>query len=534
MSESVQWTLNRSGSWFTPGNWSGGKVPGATDDVSLSSASPETVSFNGTDTIAALTSTTDALAMQGGTLAIMGDAGLGGGLDQSGGVISLGGTSNEIFDGISISNGAILLGAGDVLALEGAAVFGGDGGATIGGAGTLTTAGTLTIIQDDGANEAVFGGGLVWKNTGLVVDAGIFSAGMTNGIAFTIYNRAHAVFDFTTDTACLMNGAGNGGEASSNFDNAGLLEKTGGTGDTTYYATIVNTGTVSVQTGTLDIEDGGTIGGILTGPGVLELAGGGTLYNARAMDTNVEIGGGTVTLAGLVASGDLLDNAVADQTKLLMLGGGDAGVLDIAGVYDISGGGIASRGVGGSVEINGGTLAKTGASALTIKPGVTDNGTIAVEAGGLKLIGALSGTGGVTIDGGASFTAGPVAAGITVTLDADSVLILDAPGQFAGQIANFIGGTTLDLRGLDVSYATASSTGTLTLEDSGSIVGTLFLANDDSGANFTVQSDNHGGTLLEIAAPAAAVALGATTLFGTQAASAILAAHGSAWAPRPV
>jgi hypothetical protein len=533
MGNAVFWTLNSAGSWFTAADWSDHKLPGAADDVSLSSASRETISFNGTDTVESLTSTTDALAMQGGTLGITGDASLAGGLNQTGGLMSLGGTANDISGGISISNGAILVGAGKSLTLAGSAVFGGNGGATIGGAGTLTTAGTLTIILGNGANEAVFGGGLVWDNTGLVVDAGIFSAGMTNGIAFTVNNQAQAVFDFTTDTACLMNGAGNGGLASSDFFNAGLLEKTGGTGDTTYYATIVNTGTISVQTGTLDIEDGGTIGGILTGPGVLELAGGGTLHHARAIDTNIEIGGGTVTLSGLTVSGVLADDSVAAQTGALILGGTNAGHLEIAGRYVIGGpNGIGTSGAGGSIDITG-TLAKIGAGAVTVRPGVTDDGAILVGAGTLKLAGALSGTGGVTISGGAGLAAGTVGAGIAVSLDPDSVLILDSPGQFAGQIANFIGGTTLDLRGLIVTAATASSAGQLTLEDNGAVIGTLRLANNDSGARFTYQSDKHGGTLLEFATPKAA-APGAAALFGTPASSPLLIAHAGLWAPLPV
>jgi hypothetical protein len=468
--------------------------------VTLTSAAPHTISYNGTDTIAGLLSGNDELAMLGGTLSVSGGTDLGGGLNESGGLIVLGGTSNTMSGGVSISAGAIALGAGDSLFLQGAGTLGGGDGASFIGAGTLVTSGTLTIIQDDGANEAALGGGLMWKNTGTVVDAGIFSADFSAGIALTILNTARATFDFTTDTACLMNGYSNDGEASSDFENAGLLEKTGGTGDTTFYATITSTGTIALESGTLDFEDGGTIGGTIEGPAALEFDGGGTLLNALAFATNIVFGGGTVTLSGVTASGVLDDNAAAAQTGHVTLGGAAAGTLDVFGVYDITGtAGIATSGAGGVVMILGGVLEKSGGTGgVSIAAPVIDDGGIEVEDGSLRLAQGLSGTGGVTIGTGASFQVGPAASGITVTLDSGSELSLSDPAAFAGEISGFVSGTTLDLRGLDVTYATASSGGTLTLENGGSVVGTLLLDNDDSGVNFTYHSDNHGGTLLEI------------------------------------
>ena len=500
MTESVTWKHNGSGDWFTAGDWTHNAVPGADDDVTLTSAARHTISYNGTDTIAGLLSGKDQFAMLGGTLSISGDTDLAGGLNQSGGMILLGGTANTISGGVSISAGAIALGADESLYLHGPATLGGGDGASFIGAGTLVTSGTLTIIQDDGANEAALGGGLTWKNTGTVVDAGIFSADFSAGIALTILNPARATFDFTTDTACLMNGSSNDGEASSDFNNAGLLEKTGGTGDTTFYATITSTGTIALESGTLDFEDGGTIGGIIEGPHALEFDGGGTLHNALVLDTNIVFGGGTVTLSGVTANGLLSDNAAAEQTGHVTLGSSlGGGELDINGVYDIAGNGGISSAVGGGAVLIFGTLEKSGGKAgVSIAAMVIDDGGIEVEDGSLRLGQGLNGNGGVTIGTGASFQLGSADSAITVTLAAGGELVLDDPAAFAGEISNFVSGTTLDLRGLDVTYATASSGGTLTLENGGSVVGTLLLDNDDSGVNFTYHSDNHGGTLLKI------------------------------------
>ena len=530
MTQDVTWKHNGSGDWFTAGDWTHHAVPGADDDVTLTSASRHTISYNGSDTIAGLISGDDALAVLGGTLCVLGDTDVAGGLNESGGLISLGGTANTITGGVSISAGVIAVAAGESLFLHGPTTLGGGLGASFIGAGTLVTSGILTIEEDDGSNEAALGGGLVWKNTGTVVDAGIFSADFTPGIALTILNER--VFDFTTDTACLMNGYSDDGEASSDFDNVGLLEKTGGTGDTTFYATITSTGTISLESGTLDFEDGGTVGGTIEGPASLEFDGGGTVLNALALDTNIDFGGGTVTLSGVTASGVLADHAAAAQIGHVTLGGADAGTLDVFGVYDIGGNdGIASGGAGGAIFLLGGTLEKSGgAGGVSIAPVVTDDGGIVVEDGLLKLSDGLSGTGGVTIGGGARFQVGAVASGITVTLASGGELVLDNPAAFAGEISSFVSGTTLDLRGLDVTYATASSTGTLTLENGGIVVGTLKLGNDDSGASFSYQSDHHGGTLLEISggvvgAPARMAFLAAPAAGTSRAAEAMPAAR---------
>jgi hypothetical protein len=511
MSNSVTWTYHGSGAWSTAAYWSNDAVPGATDDVTLTSAARHGILFNETDSVAGLVSGNDLLELQSGELTVTGDTDLAGGLLQTGGTLSLGGSANSIAGGITVSTGDIDIGSGDGLYMHGSGTFGATNsalGATIQGAATLTTAGIFTIAQNGGLTELTLGGGLVWKNTGTVVDAGIVTPDSL-GTAFTIVNQAQAVFDFTTDIACLMNAYMNGQTATSNFNNAGLIEKTGGTGATTFYSTINSTGKIDVAVGTINIEDGGLIGGTIEGGSTLQLNGGGTLRNALDLGTTIYVSGGTVVLTGLRQSGDLIVGATADQTGSVTIGSAtETGSLIVEGDYNIEyGSGMAMGTAGGDVVITaGGTLAKSvGVNGANIAPAVTDDGRIVVDQGSLRLSRELSGTGAVTIGNDATFEAGSsVTGGIIVTLGSGSDLILDAPGSFKGEIGNFVAGGTLDLRGLTVTHATASSGGTLTLQDGSKTVGTLLLTNNDSGAVFTYGTDGHGGTLLEISAAASA------------------------------
>jgi hypothetical protein len=523
MSNSVTWEKAGTGYWNVAANWSGGKEPGSADDVTLSSAKRVAVLFNATDTVASLTATNDLLYMLSHTLTVTGDTDLAGGLNETGGTLSLDGLANTIGGGVSIASGDLTLGTGDALTLRGATFGATDSndGAHVYGDGTMVTAGTVNIAEDGGLAELWMGDGLIWKNTGTVVMAGIVNAYYNAGIAFTIYNQAHAVFDFTTDVACLMNAGMQNGQgqevtASSDYNNAGLLEKTGGTGDTTVYSTITSTGTIEITTGTIDIEDGGTIGGTIEGVGTLQFADGGTLHGAQMVATTVYESGGDLIIDGATVSGNLIVAAQADQFAALTLGSAtDSGALVVEGTYNIDNlSGIAQGSAGGTIAITAlGTLAKIGyKGAENIGPGINDGGEILVADGMLRLSRGLSGTGGVTIDNGASFeVAGSVASGIIVTLGTSSDLLINHLSEFAGEVSNFVEGDTLDI-GQKITGATAASDGTLTLLDNGVSVGTLRLAQNDSGDIFSTGTDGNGGTLLEITGADAVTPSGAADL----------------------
>ena len=500
----ITWTSASGGDWSTASNWSGGVVPGSADHVTLTSTLANTVIFDTADQVLSLKSTNDLLDIQSGRLAVSRTASLAGGLLETGGTLALGDAVNSVSGGVVISTGDLTLATGATLDLGGGATFGSDNsvyGAHIYGAGTMVSSGTVTIAEYGDTGEATFGGGLKWINTGTVIQAGIVNSGYVSGIAFTINNHPGAVFDFTTDIACLMND----GSSSSDFNNYGLLEKTGGLGDTTVYSTISSTGTIAVETGTIVIEDGGVIGGKVEGPGVLQFNDGGTLSGAFVSVGEIDDNGGDLILHGVtLANSALLDAARVDQTGGLTLGSGTStGSLIVDNSYDIDNNyGIAATAGANAITINaGGVFAKiggTGSIGSDIVPAITDNGTILVASGGMQLANSLTGDGSVIIDNAARLQVDKaVGGGITVTLGTDSSLRLIQPATFEGTISNFVVGDTLDVA-LKVNGATVGSSGTLALMDGTVTVATLSLAGDNTGDVFTFGTDGHGGTRVEL------------------------------------
>ena len=193
----VSWILNRSGSWSANANWLGG-APHADDNATFSS---------GVGTV-----------------------------DQS---FSL---NNFTFSGGQIAGGNSISTAGTFTWL---------GNARLGGSGTLNSNGTLLItgpVQLDGRTL---------NNAGTA----IWSAGDIQPFQFTtpdaINNLAGATFEIAGDHNIFQFNAG----ATLSFNNAGVLRKdtTGGATQFTS-ASLFNSGTVDVQTGTLALAGGNSSG----------------------------------------------------------------------------------------------------------------------------------------------------------------------------------------------------------------------------------------------------------------------------------
>jgi fibronectin-binding autotransporter adhesin len=533
----VSWTLKGSGDWNTGADWSGGKAPGAGDAVTLSSASAQTITVSLAEHAAQITSTNDLLSISGGNLSVSGTVHLAGGLEEdSGGTLTLGAGVDSLSGGVALTTGTIAFGAGTTLNLAGAASLGSAGnvnGAAFDGAGTLASSGLVTIEEDGDAAEALLGGGMKWVNTGTVVQAGIVDAAYNGGIAFTVNNHAGAVFDFTTDVACLMNmqvdnGHGTLVTASSVFNNYGLMEKTGGFGQTTVYSTVYSTGTIAVtsgSSGTMVLEDGGVVQGKVMGIGELMFTGGGTLENVAVSIYDLDVAGGTVAVNNVVLSGTLSDESQINQIGGMTLKSG--GTLLVDGVYDIAsnhsihaGGGVIVIDAGGVLEKGAGG----GTSGANVGPSVQDNGTIAAQVGTLRVLGALSGSGGATIASGAELIVGNVAAGLSMTLGAGSELRLHSPSGFHGEIDGFVSGTTLDI-GAVVTGATVGTAGTLVLKDNGAAVATLLVSGSKVGEVFTLGTDGLGGTQLTIGAQQPKFLPGMTAPTAAAPAVVLLEAH---------
>lgn len=131
--------------WGTAANWQGDALPGATDDVVIEvSASNPTITANGTFTVKNLTSS-ELIAVTGGSLSVLGTATFNGGLTQNGGTF---------FSGSNLSNAStVTVGSGTTLAVTGLPTSGlvslwhGEGNANDAAGtnhGTLTNGATAT------------------------------------------------------------------------------------------------------------------------------------------------------------------------------------------------------------------------------------------------------------------------------------------------------------------------------------------------------------------------------------------------------
>jgi len=152
--------------------------------------------------------------------------------------------------------------SGGHLLLTGAATFA--GGTVVDGSHMhiLYTTGTTTV------SGLTIGGTVQWQNTNALSESGgSVTLGDASGDEAMLWNTKNATYDLLDDS-----GIGLGASTASNIKNAGLFEKTGGTGVSTIAPNVANTGTIDVKSGTLDFGGGisGTGSDIISGAATLE------------------------------------------------------------------------------------------------------------------------------------------------------------------------------------------------------------------------------------------------------------------------
>ena len=223
--------------------------------------------------------------------------------------------------------------------------------------------------------------------------------------------------------------------------------------------------------------------------------------------------GGAVTLGGLVLGGSTRWNNVgtATQTATTILGdaSGTAGLItNFAGAtYNIATDtGIATIAAGTGGFINQGLLEKTGGTGTSmIGVAIVNRGTIAVASGTLDLTGAITQTGTLAIQGGATLELdGSVVSLQTVAFSGSGGdLLLTNIGGFSGGISGFAAGETLDLTtfgfgaGEKLAFAenAANTQGVLTITD-GALKTRLTLFGQYAAAGFQIGADSGGGTAI--------------------------------------
>jgi hypothetical protein len=304
-----------TGDWSTAADWSGGKVPTSSDDVTIAVPGGYTVTISKASSAKSLNlndanaTIVDVASLQvAGTLNVLAgafDLGTGGSVSAAQLNVSTGALLKK-FSGTDISKiSAKLVNAGTVLATSGTLQFTGGGqfaaaGSVAGNGGTVDlNAGTFALaaatakfdggVLIDGFADFNIGAGKTltmagvntfntangFDGSGALITTGTVTAkaGNVGGTAiwrdtgtviqtgnFGIQSTATIATAATTGTWNITGDFGIPFSSDGTFINAGLLEKTAGVGTSAISAFLVNTGTVVAKSGTLQFTGGGQFG----------------------------------------------------------------------------------------------------------------------------------------------------------------------------------------------------------------------------------------------------------------------------------
>ena len=137
--------------------------------------------------------------------------------------------------------------------------------------------GNGTLVTKAGSNASVngftLGGSVEWQNSGAVGEVNIFAIGDGSFNTAVFVNEKGGVYNFTNDTGITI-----GAALDSSFDNlaGATLEKTGGAGTNQIFVDVADTGTIKINTGTIEfLGVDNSFAGLVSGPGQLMLEAGG-------------------------------------------------------------------------------------------------------------------------------------------------------------------------------------------------------------------------------------------------------------------
>jgi hypothetical protein len=285
------------------------------------------------------------------------------------------------------------------------------------------------------------------------------------------------------------------------------------------------------------VEQGGSLtiaGGSLSGDGVAGGLGASGGQGGAGLGSGIFITGNqTITLAP--AAGDTLTvaNGIADQSGSggtganagvgnVEIGGAGAvhfdsvnsytgtTVIDSGATLDIDSGGKVGTGavtVNGTLNLNaGGTFANalTDNGTINVNAGTTfsqiihDSGTLNVDAAS-TFAGGVDGNGAIVLDANSTFTFASMSGTGTLNFGSGvAATALIASGGISKAITGFGIGDTIDLRSVAATSASLGANNILTLKNSGgTTVGTLDFDPAQTNLQLGVQSDGHGGTLID-------------------------------------
>jgi len=287
---------------------------------------------------------------------------------------------------MTLAGGNLNINSGASVSTTAAGVIDWSSDATLSGAGTLNVVNGSTL-NFSGSGTRYIGGGTI-NNSGTINWTGgnnlsIYDSGVIN-------NLAGALFLATNDQIIYVHCCA-GGQA---FNNAGTFRKTTATNTTTIQSNgFTNSGTVDVQSGTLNFTSGGTSTAVFNAGAAGRFLFNGTAYTLSGAATltgtgNFEINGGTLNVTGsaisvnhLTMSGGTLNvtgaisttsTGVVDWSSDAVLAGGGSLTIASAATMNVTGSG--TRYIDGGTLNNDGTVNWSGGNNLSVyNSGVINN-----------------------------------------------------------------------------------------------------------------------------------------------------------------
>ena len=460
------------------------------------------------------------LALSGDTLTLSGISSLGGVISGPG-VVSVTGAGDlnglilseaTLTDAASLTeDGPVTLEGGATLAVASGASFDFLGNAAIGaaaGMGTITNAGSFAKTAGDGTSfvtaDFINTGTLSAASGTLALSGGAASLGGALAGAGTLMFEGGA--SFTLDSGVVVSvadlatsGAGSEIALATSLSDAGGFSL----GEGTTLALLSHDLTLSGA----DIALDGTLNGGTGSGGTLTLAG-----SADLAGLTVE-NGATIAVSGSASlDGPLSLGTASGGSELAVAAGGSltiAAAAEIGGTGTLSNHGVITgwNGLGAATIAaalsNQGTLALD-AGMLDVTGTAINGGQIALANGTLSIAGALAGTGTLSLGAAASAVLG----GDTGTVDftaAGAALTLDALSAVSATISGFAAGDTIDLANQEANGFSYGN-GTLTLTDAtnggaASVVGALALPGLGATPALALANDGAGGTDILLSPP---------------------------------
>ena len=375
------------------------------------------------------------LALDAGTLTGAGDLSVSNEFDWTGGTLS--GTGKLILDTNAQMNltGATTTMTGGNRPVDttaaGAAVnwTGGTLAGTFANQGSFNLGGSAAKTLSGTVNQSGPGSGSgVWNGTGYLY--------MTNGAAFN--NLAGSTINVQSPLNIVSSSPSTG--TAPVFTNAGTFRQTVTTGTTTFgtyygytYVAFSNSGTVDVETGTVSLQGGGTIGAgaAFTGAGITRfysVSGGTMTVNGAATASNLAFDAGTLTGPGdltVTKEFDWTGGTLSGTGKLIL---GTNAQMNLTGATTTMTGGnrpVDTTAAGAAVNWTGGTLAGTFADQGSFSLGGTATKTLSgtVNQSGPGS-GVWNGTGYLYMTNGAAFNN---LAGSTINVQSPLNIVSSSP-----------------------------------------------------------------------------------------------------------